>query len=183
MLEGEKVYLRYLTIKDARELKKICNDISVHRFTHVPYPYSIKDALEFIRKCRINRKKGIEFVYGIFEKKTKRLVGTVSFVRINKKNNNAEIGYLVGKEFRNRGYATEAARLLLDYGFKKFKFHKIYLCCAKENKVSKKVIKKLGAKKEALLKQDIFVGNKYHDNLVHSIFRKDWLKNKNVKAL
>jgi len=128
MLEGNKIYLRYLTIKDAKELKEICNDISVHRFTHVPYPYTMKNALEFIKQCKVNRKKGNEFVYGIFEKETKKLVGTVSFVRISKRDNKAEIGYLIGKEFRNKGYATEAARLLLDYGFRKFKFHKIYLC-------------------------------------------------------
>jgi len=59
----------------------------------------------------------------------------------------------------------------------------IKFICAKENLASKKVIKKLGAKKEALLKQDLFVGKKYHDSLLHSIFRKDWLKNKNVKTL
>ena len=59
---------------------------------------------------------------------------------------------------------------------KKLKFNKIYINCAKENKASKRVIKKIGAKQEALLKKDVFVGGRYHDNYIHSIFRKDWLK-------
>jgi len=174
---GRRIYLRNLTIEDAKQIQKICHDKSVHKFTRVPYPYKIKDAFSFIKRGN-SKNNTNEIIFGIINKETKELMGTISFVRINKKDNKSEIGYMIGKKFRNKGYVTEAAKLLLEYGFKKFKFNKIYINCAKENEASKKVIKKLGCKKEALLKKDIFVGGKYHDHLINGIFRSDWMRKK-----
>ncbi|MBI2129138.1 GNAT family N-acetyltransferase [Candidatus Woesearchaeota archaeon] len=173
---GKRIYLRPLKKSDAKQLVKLCHDRSIHRFTRVPYPYRLKDALAFMKRTSARRKNRSEIVFGIISKETKELMGTVSFVRINKINNNTEIGYVIGKHFRNKGYTTEAVKLLLDLGFRKIKFHKICINCAKENKASKKVIEKVGCKEEALLKEDIFVGGKYHDYYIHSILRKDWLK-------
>ncbi|MDO8740057.1 MAG: GNAT family N-acetyltransferase [Candidatus Woesearchaeota archaeon] len=173
---GKRIYLRQLKKSDAKQLVKICHDRSIHRSTRVPYPYRLKDALAFLKRTSARRKHRSEIVFGIISKETKELMGTVSFVRTNNRDNKTEIGYLIGKNYRNKGYVSEAVRLLLDFGFRKMKFHKIYINCAKENKASKRVIEKVGCKEEALLKEDIFVGGKYHDCYIHSILRKDWLK-------
>jgi ribosomal-protein-alanine N-acetyltransferase len=176
VIDGKRIFLRPLVKKDAAKIKKICHDRSINRFTHVPYPYRIKDALEFIEKSRIKRKKKEEYVYGIINKETNELMGTISLVRIIKRDNKAKIGYLLGKKYRNKGYMTETCKLFVDYIFKKFKLYKIYINCAKDNKASKNVITKVGAKEEALLRKDILLGGKYHDHYIHSIWRDDWKK-------
>jgi len=175
-IEGKRIFLRNLNIKDAKQIVKICHDKSINRFTHVPYPYRLKDAFEFIKRSQKKRKESEEFVYGIINKETDELMGTISFIRISKRDNKAEIGYLLGKEYRNKGYMTEACKLLVDYGFKKMKFYKICINCAKGNKESKKVIEKVGGKEEALLRKDILLGGKYHDHYIHSLWRDDWKK-------
>jgi RimJ/RimL family protein N-acetyltransferase len=174
MIEGKRIFLRHLNMKDAKDLAEICHDRSINRFTHVPYPYKLKDAIDFIRKSQIKIRKKEEFVYGIINKKTNELMGTISLVRIIKRDNKAEVGYLLGKKYRNQGYMTETCKLFLNHVFKKFKFYKIYINCAKDNKASKRVIEKVGGKEEALLRKDILLGGKYHDHYIHSLWRKDW---------
>jgi [ribosomal protein S5]-alanine N-acetyltransferase len=176
VIEGEKIYLRPLKLLDVNKIKNICNDKSINKFTHVPFPYRLKDAIEFIKKSKINRKKGNEFVYGIINKNKEELMGTISFVRIEKRDNKAEIGYLIGKKYRNKGYMSEALRLMLKIGFEKHKFHKIFVNCAKDNQASKRVIEKCGLKQEALLRKDILLGNKYHDHYIHSMLKEEYKK-------
>jgi len=177
VIEGKRIFLRYLTLDDAKKIAEICHDKSINRFTHVPYPYKIKDAVDFIKNSQKKIKTKEEFVYGIINKETNEIMGTISFVRISKRDNKAEIGYLLGKKYRNKGYMTEACKILVDYGFRNMKFYKIHINCAKDNKASKNVIMKVGAKEEALLRKDIVLGGKYHDHYIHSLWRDDW-KNK-----
>src|SRR3989338_6768189 len=96
---GKRIYLRPLKKSDAKQLVKVCHDRSIHRFTRVPYPYRLKDALAFMKRTSARRKNRSEIVFGIISNETKELMGTVSFVRINKKDNKTEIGYVIVKHF------------------------------------------------------------------------------------
>ncbi len=60
-----------------------------------------------------------------------------------------EIGWRIKKEEWNKGYATEAAKSCLQYGFEKIKFEKIYSFTSLLNKASEKVMEKIGMVKEA----------------------------------
>ena len=56
----------------------------------------------------------------------------------------AELGYWCGANVRNQGLVTEAARAVIDYGFRELQLHKVAVGCASENLASKRVIEKLG---------------------------------------
>lgn len=176
LIVGKRVLLRPLSIKDAKVLARLANDYSVSRFTHVPYPYKLKDALDFIKK--INKKGTNEIVFAIINKKTKAYMGNVDFIRIEKRDKRAEIGYWLGKEYRNKGYMTEATRLIVDYGFNKLKFNRIEISCSTKNKASERVIKdKLKARFEGILRERMIFGDKrFHDQEFFSILRKEYSK-------
>jgi ribosomal-protein-alanine N-acetyltransferase len=55
-----------------------------------------------------------------------------------------EVGYLLGKQFWGKGYATEGARVGLDYGFKTLKLERIVGIVHPENVASQRVLEKLG---------------------------------------
>lgn len=89
--------------------------------------------------------------WGIFLKENGRLIGTISFVDINDYKCTAEIGYVIANEYRNKGYASEAAKRLLDYGFDEIGFKRIVGYHFINNDVSGKVMEKIGMKREGWL--------------------------------
>ena len=58
------------------------------------------------------------------EKSSGKIVGSCGFAR--REIGEVELGYLFAREIWGKGYATEAARACLKYGFEKFGFDKIY---------------------------------------------------------
>lgn len=60
-----------------------------------------------------------------------------------------EIGWVIAADRQGRGYATEAARALLDYAFTTLGSHRVIATCQPENPASWRVMEKLGMRREA----------------------------------
>ncbi len=177
-LKGKRVTLRPLMKKDEKRIAELAHDKSIYRFTRVPYPYKIAYAKKFISDSQGKMKEKEEYVFAITLNEDDELIGTASLMRFDRMSNRAEVGYWLGKPYRNKGYVPEACKLIINFGFSKLKLNKIIIECAKENTASKKVIDKLGAKLEGVLRESSFVGGRYRDSLYHGILRKEWKPDK-----
>ena len=171
-LVTERLYLRPWKKSDIPAMIEMFNDKSINKFIYrAPYPYKRKDALEFFNKYSKQKENK---AFAIFRKEDNVLLGGITLKDIDKQLMSAGIGYSLHRKYRNKGYMTEAAKRILKYGFVILKLNRIEIRCAKDNKASKKVIKKLGAKKEGILREECLVNGKPHDYLVHSILRKEY---------
>ena len=72
------------------------------------------------------------------------------------------------------GYATEATKAVIRYGFEKINFNKVQICVRPSNLPSKKVIDKCGFTYEGTLREYFFRNGKYEDRMYHSILRKEF---------
>lgn len=86
-----------------------------------------------------------------------------------------DIGWMMQKESWGKGYATEAARLLLDYGFRTIRLHRITAWCVAENKASERVMQKCGMTREGTLRRHSFRAGQWRDRLVYAIMREEWV--------
>ena len=84
------------------------------------------------------------FVYPILLKNGTN-IGYVQLVPIKE---GYEVGYHIGKEYTNNGYATEALKAFLSEIMPKKNLNKVYGICVSENIASKKVLEKSGFEKE-----------------------------------
>ena len=85
--------------------------------------------------------------WATFEKETGALVGAVGLRQHDDWTAtpyNIEVGWLIGKEFWNRGYATEAARPFIPYAFDRLGLDRLICIVAPENISSRRVAEKLG---------------------------------------
>ena len=124
-LIGKQIIVLELRKSDAEDLRKNINDKDIVRFTtNIPHPYSIKDAYNFFRKIKKNR--GKEIALGIILNSSRKVVGGIGLMKIDRINKNAELGYWLGKKHWGHGIATGAVGLVLDLVFKKWKFHRVY---------------------------------------------------------
>ena len=131
LLEGQRIYLRILTVNDASE--KYCswiNDSDVNRFLESK-KITIKELQEYIE----NKYNNPNCIFlGIFLKNNNVHIGNVKLEPIDFKEKKATLGILIGeKNCWGKGYATEALKLLINYSFNIIDLKEIDLGVNKKN--------------------------------------------------
>lgn len=167
---GKRIYLKEMSEKDAKDLHKCSKEPELNKFSG-PYKASesIKKALEYIKNSRKNILEKKSYILGIYEKGTDELVGTIGFFNLDNKNKNGEIGFWIAKNYWNKGYMTEAIKIMTNYIFKKLKYHRVFAHFHELNKAVEKVLRKAGYKKEGELKEAIKSKGKYYNEIIYGI--------------
>ena len=114
-----------------------------------------------------------------------KMIGTVSLENINHIDRCATLGIFIGdKNFRSKGYGTEAIKLILEYGFKYLNLENIKLDLIEYNERALKCYKKCGFKEYGRRRKCKFVDGKYYDliemDILSKEFNEDCIRNKNI---
>lgn len=113
--------------------------------------------------------------WAIIEKSTQICIGQIAFFLVDSKNHFGEIEYCIGSKFHRKGYASEAVKDILQYGFEKINFHKIQVCHKENNIASQGVIRKVGFKYEGTLRDYFYINNNYLSRLYYSLLKSEWI--------
>ena len=102
-------------------------------------------------------------------------VGTIGLLEIDRKNSKAEYYIAMGEtEYKGKGVAKEASRLILSYGFEELGLNRIYLFTEVENVAAQKLFERVGFAREGVIRQDIVSHGKYVDRIAYGFLREDW---------
>lgn len=115
--------------------------------------------------------------WAIREKDTGRIVGHISLDDDKRREdvNSKEMGYNLAYDCWGKGYMTEAAKAVMDYGFEEFGLVVMSICTGPDNKRSQRVIEKCGFKFEGIQRRGYHIlDGTDRDNLVYSILREEW---------
>jgi RimJ/RimL family protein N-acetyltransferase len=144
ILETDRLFLREFEITDAATLYELNLDPEVIRYTgDLPFP-SVEEAEKFLQNYAAYK----DFGYGrwlVIRKADDEVLGWCGLKFLPEKNE-TDIGYRFFKKYWGEGYATEAARACLDYGFTLLNLQTIVARAMHENKASIKVMEKIGMK-------------------------------------
>jgi ribosomal-protein-alanine N-acetyltransferase len=173
-IQTNRLILRPFKLSDAGGVQKLAGDFEIADTTlFIPHPYEDGIAELWIRSHAEKFAKGKELIYAITEKKSEELVGSIGLT-INPDHDHAELGYWIGKSYWNRGYATEAAKAMLGFGFGELNLERIHAHCLTRNKASGKVLLKLGMQHEGRLRKHIKKWNKLEDIEMYGILRTEY---------
>jgi RimJ/RimL family protein N-acetyltransferase len=86
----------------------------------------------------------------------------------------AKLGYAIGADHWGHGYATDAARTIVDYGFRTLKLHRITAAIGPDNAASITVAERLGMQYEGRLRDHVFTNSAWRDSLLYSILAQEW---------
>ena len=150
--------------------KNINNKKIIDNLATVPYPYTLKHARDWVKRCikREMAKDAVDFVLAIeIDNEAAGAVGLHKIVR----NHKAEIGYWLARKHWGKGIMTEAVKLMETRGRKKFGLRRIYAGVFAYNIGSKRVLEKCGFEFEGRQKKEIKKGKKYIDGLLFAKVR------------
>jgi RimJ/RimL family protein N-acetyltransferase len=86
----------------------------------------------------------------------------------------AELGWILPPHARGRGYATEAARLLLDLAFGELGLHRVYAELDPRNQASVNVCRRLGMRHEGTFLEHMWLKNEWTDTGHYAILEREW---------
>jgi len=113
--------------------------------------------------------------FGIHDKTSSKLIGSIGISSINTKNNHAEIGMAIGdKSYWGKGYGTDSVKTVLNYCFSELGLNKVYLDVWEENRGAIGCYLKCGFKKDGALREHVFKNGKYHNKWIMSVLHEEW---------
>jgi [ribosomal protein S5]-alanine N-acetyltransferase len=175
-LQTERLVLRPLTPQDAPTLSGLAGKREIADTTiSIPHPYSEEQARQWITETADLFVKGKSAVFGMELEREATLAGTVGLREIDAEHSQAELGFWVAVEYWKQGYATEAARAVVGFGFEQLGLNRIYAHHMVRNPASGRVLVKLGMKPEGVLHQRVRKWGVFEDVVLMALLREEWV--------
>ena len=144
MLRTERLLLRPFQHEDAGFVQEMAGDRRVAMTTaNIPHPYPDGAASVWIVQHEPAWSSGNSLILALTEAETSQLLGAVS-IGFDQQRHAGELGYWIGVPHWGNGFATEAARAIVDYAFRAVGAARVYARHAGCNAASGRVLEKLG---------------------------------------
>ncbi|MGI9400921.1 MAG: GNAT family N-acetyltransferase [Rhizobiaceae bacterium] len=145
VIETRRLLLRSLHEDDIADLVRLANNLSVASMLgSMPHPYFPADAKEFLERMNSDQNNGS--VYAVTKKDGGQFMGCCGLHEDSERFEFPFMGYWIGEPFWNKGFATEAARALVDLYFKVTDRDELMMSCRRDNAPSRAVIIKCGGR-------------------------------------
>lgn len=173
--QGEKVRLRPLSIDDAE-------NVFVNRFDSpsrqllqlgIELPVSREGIKESLAKYTDCKDVDGVIIFAV-EDNEGHNVGGISLHGRNRKNGTFGIGLIIDAPYRERGYAEDAARILMRYCFLERRYQKCNSACVHTNEASIRLHKKLGFVEEGRRRRQFFLNGRFYDDMLFGLTREEF---------
>jgi len=183
IIRTQRLVLRDFEEADWKSVHDYASDIEVVRF--MPWgPNTVEDTQNFIRRTIASQQEQPRRNYslGVILTSQNLLIGGCGIYVSNPDEREGYIGYVFNRNYWGQGYATEAAKALLEFGFRQLNLHRIYATCDPANKASARVLEKTGMQLEGHVREHRWVKEKWRDSLQYAIIDHEWKQSKPNKG-
>ncbi len=174
-LTGDKVWLREFRIDDLDDVGAILGDDQVTRW--LSFDSRSREKQAEVLTGAIERAKHTprtEYYLAVTTHSAARLIG---FVRLGLGGvQAAKLGFAVAAAHWRRGYALDAARTLIDFGFTTLGLHRISAAIGPDNAASIAIVTRLGFTEEGRLRDHVFTNGAWRDSILYSLLAHEWCR-------
>lgn len=172
-IRTQRLLLRPLSMRDDKDMFRYCSDPAVSRHVLWDTHPNIRYTRSCLRAAIRQYKAGQPATFGIERQSDHRLIGTIGFMWVNTDHRSAEVGYSLARDCWNQGYATEALRAALHYGFHTLRLNRIEAQHEADNPASGRVMEKAGMQYEGTLRSRVFNKGHFSDVRLYARLRTD----------
>jgi RimJ/RimL family protein N-acetyltransferase len=134
----------------------------------------VRESLQAKIQAAVLKDEGGCLTPAVVLRETGTLIGDVMLRWISREHQQGEIGYVVHPDHAGKGYATEAAEVMLRLGFEELGLHRIVGHIDARNRASARVLERLGMRREAHFVQNEFIKGEWTDEIVYAMLHDRW---------
>lgn len=180
-LQTKRLLLRKIVPRDCEDMYEYsCQELVTRYLLWYPHP-SPEFTESYIERLQDDYREGSFFDWGVVLpdfKGREKMIGTCGFTELDPANNRGEIGYVLNPRFWGQGYAVEAAKRVIRFGFEQLSLNRIDARYMIENEHSAYVMESCSMKFEGIRRQAMYVKGRYRDIGEYSILKSDYLRDK-----
>ena len=176
-LETSRLTLRPFVESDFDAIHAMRSDAEVARYLYgepVRSPDETRTSLEQKMAAPEWTREGDWFSVAAVERDSGLTVGDMAFHWVSERDRTAEIGFVFDPRQQGKGFATEAARALIEWVFTEAGFHRVIGRTEARNAASARVLEKLGMRPEAHFVENEWVKGEWQSELVYAILEREW---------
>ncbi len=172
-LETERLRLRAFTLEDADVFERLVAPREVTDGTlSFPHPVPEGWGIERITRMLESRASGEHIEFAIRSLETDELIGGIG-LSVTARHRRGSLGYWLGVDHWGKGYATEATRAVVRYGFEGLRLHRIEAGHYPRNAASGRVLEKIGMRREGVMRAHLLKGDVFEDDVIYAILATD----------
>ena len=171
MLKGTLCIVRHVQAADLNNYIALVNDLpSRGEFFSMQFKSPEAMRREFLQTGLVTEDSELFLI----EDHHQHIIGTITHFK-SRTPASREIGYrLFDPQRCGRGYTSEATRLLVDYLFNAYPYHRLELLMDPQNTASERIAQKNGFTQEGLMRQAFFIHGSMRDVKMYSLLRPEW---------
>ena len=171
MLKGTLCTVRHLVAADLNNYLALVNDLP-SRGDFFSMQFKSPEAMrrEFMQTGLVTEDSELFLIEDLHQ----NIIGTITHFK-SRTPASREIGYrLFDRQRDGRGYISEATRLVVDYLFNAYPYHRLELLMDPLNIGSERIAQKNGFTQEGLIRQAFFINGVMRDAKMYSLLRPEW---------
>lgn len=173
-IETERLLLIEIQQEHLQDLFLLFGDDSVTQYYNVKTFQKPEDGQIYLDWFQSRFKEWAGIRWGIQLKGEKHIAGTIGYNNFAE-NHRANLGYDLQSAYWNKGYMTEAAKAVIDFGFNDLNINRIEAEVMYGNIQSERLLSKLGFLNEGRLRDWMYWDNRHFDMTMFSLLKREWL--------
>lgn len=113
-------------------------------------------------------------MFAIELRESRGMIGEVGMYIEAGRKQTGDIGWSLNRDFWGQGYATEAARWLIDYAFGARRLHRLTSNASTQNMESIRLMERLGMRREGTTRESMLVHGVWHDEHRYAMLNSEW---------
>lgn len=167
----KNITLRALEPEDLEFLHQIENNESFWKISHTQAPFSRFTLRSYLENSHLDIYETKQLRLIIEDTSNKNQIGMVDLFDFNPQHSRAGIGILIHPNFQNKGFASQALTLLINYSFTYLNLHQLYANIISDNNKSISLFKKHNFKEIGIKKDWVLSNRKYKDEILFQLLK------------
>ncbi|MGB4847239.1 MAG: GNAT family N-acetyltransferase [Saprospiraceae bacterium] len=175
MINSTRLRLHHIRNDDLESIHHLHSLPETNKFNTLGVPENIDVTKQILNQWieELNNDPIQAYTFVVESKESHLFVGLVALNLGKPKYRSAEIWFKLLPEFWGKGYATEAVKAIIHFGFHDLKLHRIEAGCAVDNVASIKLLEKAGMQQEGRTRMKLPLQNGWSDNFEYAILAED----------
>ena len=171
----ERLSLRELRRSDAADVLVFRGDPEVQRY-NAPVSQSVADVHELMDELDTEWADRTGICWAVTLKGSDTVIGLFGLHHWSRFHRRAEVGYDLAHAYWGQGIGTEAARAIVEFGFRRMDLNRIYAGTIADNRPSVRLLEKVGFTREGTRRQHSWEDDgTFHDSAMYGLLRDEYV--------